>query len=109
MPQLSARRSAKRIMAWVYILKDDSDRYYIGSTDDIDRRLVQHLQGHTQTTRNMKNPKLVLKQEVGSLQEARSIERKIKNMKRKDYIVKIVSDGYIRLASRSSMDRTGLF
>jgi len=45
----------------------------------------------------MKNPKLVFKQEFGSLAIARKIERKIKKLKRKDYIEKIVTDGYIKM------------
>ncbi len=46
----------------------------------------------------MGEPKLVLVQEFKSLLMARKIEIKIKNMKRKDYIEKIVADGYIKLA-----------
>jgi len=45
----------------------------------------------------MLNPKLVLSQEVPSLAIARKVERRIKKMKRKDYIEKMVSDGYIKI------------
>jgi len=45
----------------------------------------------------MKNPKLVLKQEFSSLAVARRIERKIKKLKRRDYIEKIVDEGYIKM------------
>ncbi len=54
--------------------------------------------GHTQTTRNMANAKLVLSQEVSSLALARKIEQRLKKMKRKDYIERIVADGYIKIA-----------
>lgn len=84
--------------AHVYILKDELGRFYIGSTDNLERRLKQHVSGYTQTTRNMKSPKLVLSQEVQNLEQARKIERKLKNLKRRDYIEKIVSEGYIKLA-----------
>ena len=40
---------------------------------------------------------LALVQEYDSIEIARKIERKIKNMKRKDYIEKMVKDGYIKL------------
>jgi len=83
--------------AYVYILKDESGKFYVGSTIDIERRLKQHKYQHTQTTSRMKSPKLVLEQEYNSLSEARSVERKIKALKRKDYIDKMVSDGYIRV------------
>ena len=83
--------------AWVYILKNASDRFYIGSTDDVQRRLKQHLTGSTQTTRNMGTFELVLTQGYDSLRQARKVERKLKNLKRKDYIEKIVKEGYIRI------------
>ena len=83
--------------AYIYILKDQKGKFYIGSTIDLERRLKQHINGHTQTTRNMTKPVLVLKQEVATLPIARMVEMKIKKMKRKDYIEKIVADGYIKL------------
>lgn len=82
---------------WVYILKDKNGKYYIGSTSNLEKRLRQHANGHTQTTRNMVNPELVLKQVVGSILQAREIEARLKKMKRKDYIEKIVSEGYIKI------------
>ncbi len=87
----------KNNQACVYILKSKSGTFYIGSTDNLERRLHQHDLGHTQTTRNMKFHELVLKQDYPSLEIARKIERKIKKLKRKDYIEKIVKEGYIRL------------
>ncbi|KKQ01643.1 MAG: hypothetical protein US12_C0041G0013 [Parcubacteria group bacterium GW2011_GWA2_36_24] len=83
----------KNNQACVYILKSLSGRFYIGSTDNLERRLHQHDLGHTQTTRNMKSYKLVFKQDYSSLKLARTIERKIKNLKRKDYIEKIIKEG----------------
>ena len=82
---------------YIYILKDDNGKYYVGSTDNVQRRMKQHNAGHTQTTRNMKDLELVFSQEYASLTEVRMIERKIKKLKRKDYIGKIVKDGYIRM------------
>lgn len=83
--------------AYVYILKDEDSKYYVGSTVDLDRRLKQHLNGHTKTTSRMKNIRLVLKQEYNELAKAREIERKIKKLKRKDYLEKMVTEGYIRM------------
>jgi len=83
---------------YVYILKDDKGKFYIGSTDDIGRRLYQHSRNHTHTTHRMKEPKLVLSQEYENLWTARKIERKIKKLKRKDYVEKMVSDGYIKIS-----------
>ncbi|MDO8742975.1 MAG: GIY-YIG nuclease family protein [Candidatus Azambacteria bacterium] len=83
--------------SYVYILKDERGKFYVGSTSDMRRRIRQHLTGHTQTTRNMKEPKLVLSQEYESIEVARRIERKIKKLKRKDYIAKMMIDGYIKM------------
>lgn len=82
----------------VYILKDEIGKFYIGSTNNLERRMKQHICGHTQTTKAMRNPKLVLMQEYSSLQTARQIERKIKKLKRKDYIEKMIKDGYIKIS-----------
>lgn len=82
---------------YVYILKDKGGKFYVGSTDNLERRLKQHKSGHTQTTRNMDNFKIVLKQEYDSLDLARKVELKIKKLKRKDYVEKMVNDGYIRI------------
>ncbi len=82
---------------YVYILQDLNDKFYIGSTDNPGRRMSQHRHGYTQTTARMSDPKPVLIQEYYSLEEAREIERRIKNLKRKDYIVKMVKEGRIKL------------
>jgi len=83
--------------AFVYILKDNDGKFYIGSTNDLKRRLHQHDIGHTQTTRNMNGPKVVFSQEYDNLEQARKIERILKKLKRKDYIQKIIADGYIKM------------
>ncbi len=82
---------------YVYILKSNDNRFYVGSISNIDRRLKQHKNGHTQTTRNMKNIELVLVQEYNNLEVARKIERKIKKLKRQDYLQKMINDGKIKM------------
>ena len=85
-------------MAFVYIIKSlTSEKYYIGSTSDIDRRLKQHISGHTHTTKRFGELKLVFSQEYDNLKDARVIERKLKKLKRKDYIKKIITDGFIKM------------
>lgn len=84
-------------MAWVYILKTKNGQYYVGSTDDVVRRLKQHSQKHTATTARLKIEEIVLKQEYETLAKARTVERKIKKLKRKDYIEKMIKEGYIKI------------
>lgn len=89
--------AGNKTMAWVYILQTGSKKYYIGSTDDITRRLRQHTKGDTATTKRLKVHALLLKQEYKTLQDARSVERKIKNLKRRDYVEKMIKEGYIKI------------
>jgi putative endonuclease len=84
----------------VYILKSESGKYYIGSTDNLDRRLNQHNSGHTHSTKRMGNLSLVFCQEYETLKNARNIEFSLKKLKRKDYIEKIVKEGYIKMMPR---------
>jgi len=87
-------------MAAVYILKSTEDgRFYIGSTVDLKQRLRHHTGGFTYSTKRMGNLRLVLSQEFPTLKEARLIEKKLKNLKRHDYIEKMVEDGRIRMGA----------
>ncbi|MEA1979657.1 MAG: GIY-YIG nuclease family protein [candidate division Zixibacteria bacterium] len=83
--------------AFVYILRDQNGKYYIGSTTDLKRRMNQHDSGHTRTTRNMNFPKLIFSQQYQNLDSARKIERKLKKLKRKDYIDNIIKDQIIKM------------
>ncbi|MBU4284852.1 GIY-YIG nuclease family protein [Patescibacteria group bacterium] len=84
--------------AYVYILKDENNKFYIGSTSNLIRRIKQHDHGYTQTTNRMENPVLVFSQEYANLKTARWIEQRLKKLKRKDYVEKIISDGYIKMS-----------
>ncbi len=84
-------------MAWVYILKTKSGKYYVGSTKDIEKRIEHHKGGFTPSTKRLRFDSCVLQQEYRTLTEARSVEKKIKSLKRRDYIEKMVKEGYIKL------------
>ena len=86
-------------MAWVYILKNQKDNYYIGSTTDIQKRIKHHQRGHTPSTHRMGKLELVFSQKIASLKEARGIELKLKKLKRRDYIASIIKDGFIKIRS----------
>ena len=80
-------------MLWLYILKnEDTNRYYIGSTSDLKRRLKQHALGKTRTTRVLKTNKLVYTEEFHSLFEARQRESKLKSYKSRKYIDWLVNN-----------------
>ena len=84
-------------MAFVYILESESGRYYVGSTLDMNERLRHHVGGYTPSTKRLRRVRLALQQEYKTLAEARIVEEKLKKLKRKDYIQKIVREGYIKI------------
>ncbi len=68
--------------AFLYILQSEtSGRFYVGSTDDLERRMSEHLRGHTPSTRGRGPWKLVYKEEFVTLLEARRRELEIKRWK----------------------------
>ncbi len=74
-------------MCWVYVLKNEkTNRYYIGSTNNIERRLKQHAKGLTRTTRILQTDKLVYNEVYSNINEARAREKKLKSYKSKKYI-----------------------
>ncbi len=84
-------------MPYVYILESLKDgRYYIGSTMDLNKRLAHHKCGGTPSTKRFGELILVLKQYYDKIENARHIERKLKKLKRKDYLREIVKDGFIK-------------
>lgn len=84
--------------AYVYILYSKTfDKYYIGSTTNLEERLKHHLGGHTPSTHRMGEVELKFSQLYDSLDEARIIEKRLKMLKRRTYIEKIINDGFIRM------------
>ena len=83
---------------YTYLLRSLKDnRYYIGSTIDLMRRLRYHASGGTPTTKKFGKLELVFVQEYNSLNDARNIERKLKKFKRRDFLEKIIKDKIIKI------------
>lgn len=83
-------------MAYVYILRSlVQDRFYIGSTNNLEQRFQEHSQGKVISTKAYLPWELVFKQECISYREARYLENRLKRFKRKDFIDKIVKEGRI--------------
>ncbi len=79
-------------MCWLYILKNElTGRFYIGSTNNLDRRLKEHASGKTRTTRVLETNKLVYKELYTNIEEARSREKKLKSYKSKKYLEWLIS------------------
>ena len=63
----------------VYVLKDDKDHFYKGMTGDLKRRLAEHRQGGTKTTRKMSNLELVYTETCANRELARKREKYLKS------------------------------
>ncbi|MBP9854207.1 MAG: GIY-YIG nuclease family protein [Candidatus Omnitrophica bacterium] len=84
--------------AHVYILESERNgKYYVGSTTNINERVRKHNAGEVYSTKRLMPLKLVFKTEFLDIKIARSIEYKLKRLKRKDYLQKIVNSGVITL------------
>ena len=68
---------------FVYILKCNDHSYYIGQTDNMEKRLNDHLEGKIDSYTSSRLPiKLVWIQSFNSRYEALSAERKLKGWNR---------------------------
>ncbi len=82
----------------IYILKSQAnERYYIGSTNDLDRRLIEHQMGKTKYTKSAGPFELVFKQGFESVELARKIEYRFKKSKSRKIIEAILKEGIIRM------------
>ena len=71
----------------MYILTNRiTGRYYIGSTNNLTKRIKQHRNGHTRTTKILGTYELIYFEKFDSIQDARIRERKIKSYKSRNYI-----------------------
>lgn len=59
---------------FVYVLKNDSGKFYKGMTNNLSRRLKEHKSGHTITTSKMKNLEVAYFEEFDNFNDARRRE-----------------------------------
>ncbi|MFI3300199.1 MAG: GIY-YIG nuclease family protein [Candidatus Gastranaerophilales bacterium] len=75
---------------YIYILLTQTNTYYCGYTDDVEKRFQAHLDGKgAKYTRANKPIKIVYSKEFDNKSDALKEERRIKNLKRKDKIALI--------------------
>jgi putative endonuclease len=90
---LSSILSTPTMKGWLYILTNDQDKFYVGSTNDLGRRLKEHNFGNNKSTKFGIPWKIVFSQEYDSIDTAREAENRIKSFKSKVILKKIISDG----------------
>ena len=77
----------------VYILRSKKDgRYYVGHTDDLERRMMEHENGKSPYTRNRGPWILVKVEEYETRSEAMKREREIKRRKSRGYIDRLIEE-----------------
>ena len=70
-------------MAYIYILRCENDELYVGSTNDINDRVVRHKSGRGAVyTKHHKPEELIYTEEYETYQEAFKRERQIKGWSR---------------------------
>lgn len=85
-------------MGIVYILQSlVNNRYYIGSTIDLDRRVLEHNSGKSSYTKLTRPFKLVFSKQYDSIKKARRIEYRLKKLKSKKIIERIIFEGNIKM------------
>jgi predicted GIY-YIG superfamily endonuclease len=84
-------------MAWVYILRGSCGRYYIGSSENLDRRLTEHRRGKVHSTHRFGQPlEVVCTKEVADISSAQALERKLKTKKNPQVAIYLLSNGIDR-------------
>lgn len=74
-------------MYFVYVLKsEDNWRFYVGMTENIERRLKEHNSGKTKSTKGYKPWILFFHEEYPTRLEARKREKYLKSGTGKEYI-----------------------
>jgi putative endonuclease len=79
---------------YTYILYSESrNRYYIGSTNNLERRLEEHNHCHTKSTRSGIPWKIVYTKSFESSGEAKYYERFLKKQKSRKFIERLIQSG----------------
>ena len=83
---------------YVYILQSlKNQRFYIGSTNNLDRRIVEHNSGKSKYTKFSRPYKLVFSQNFDDLVIARKVEYKLKQFKSRKFVFDIIESGKIEV------------
>ncbi|KGD69100.1 GIY-YIG nuclease family protein [Flavobacterium aquatile] len=80
-------------MFYIYIIFSKSlNKYYVGSCQDIEKRLEDHLNSRSKFTKTAKDWELKYSEEYNTRSEAYQREMKIKKMKSRIYIEKLINN-----------------
>ncbi len=78
-------------MYFLYILKSQkNNKFYIGSTNDLERRIKEHNSGKTKSLKYLRPLEIVFYKEFQNESDARKMEIKLKKFKNRNIIEQIV-------------------
>jgi putative endonuclease len=78
-------------MPFTYILKSKiAEITYVGSTTDLDRRIIEHNSGQSEFTAKYKPWQLIYKEEFNDISKARKREKYLKTATGRKFIKKIM-------------------
>ncbi|GIW65241.1 MAG: excinuclease ABC subunit C [Candidatus Parcubacteria bacterium] len=83
-------------MYYVYVIKSENGKCYIGRTNDLKRRFKEHLMGKNHTTHRMKNIKLIFYECFISKEDSIRRERYFKTTKGKKSLKLILRDSLLK-------------
>ena len=79
-------------MYFIYILRSlKNNRHYIGSTNNLERRLLEHNSGKTKSLKYLRPLEVVFKKAFEKEFDAKTIEKKLKKFKNRKIIENIVA------------------
>ena len=79
-------------MWWLYIIQSKSSgRFYVGHTNDLERRVAEHNEGQTKSTRGRGPWLLVLSEPFDTKEAAFARERQIKSWKSHRSIAELIA------------------
>ena len=79
-------------MFTVYVLKDSENKFYKGVTNDLDRRLKEHISGQTRTTARMSGLEVTYTEIYDTFIEARKREVYLKTATGRRFLTKILGE-----------------
>lgn len=78
-----------------YILECRDGTFYVGSTNNLIRRLREHEMGQNSYTKSRLPIKLVYKKEFDNLKEARKFEYFVKRQRNKKFYLKLINGAFV--------------
>ncbi len=82
-------------MICAYILKCNDGTFYVGSTSNLERRLIEHKSKQNGYTKSRLPIQLVFKKEFRTLTEARKFEYFIKKQRNVKFYQKLINGAFV--------------